>query len=297
MLPNLIIAGVTKAGTTSLFSYLAAHPDVCGSDVKETQHFRPLLYDGPVAELEEYLGHFAHCGNQRFILEATPEYFYGGKRLARELKSVLTDVKIIVIFREPISRLISFYRFKKSHMELNQNVSLEKYIKACEAVPLDEFLARHNSVYMGIQGGFYDQYLPDWFEVFGDSLRIAFFEDLRADRSQYLRGIAEWLEIRYDDFKLDELDIVNRTVNYKSSAFQKLALILADKGESFWRSRPSAYGLLKNIYYFVNGKSFDETPSQRTLSYLERIFRPHNKRLRKQLEEIAYNKLPAWLMR
>ena len=42
---NLIVAGVSKCGSTSLFSYLAAHPDVCGSNVKETQFFMPLKFD------------------------------------------------------------------------------------------------------------------------------------------------------------------------------------------------------------------------------------------------------------
>ena len=43
-LPNLVIAGVPKAGTTSLFNYLAQHPDICPSDVKETRYFEPLRY-------------------------------------------------------------------------------------------------------------------------------------------------------------------------------------------------------------------------------------------------------------
>ena len=38
-LANLIIAGVTRAGTTSLFEALAWHPDICGSAAKETHYF------------------------------------------------------------------------------------------------------------------------------------------------------------------------------------------------------------------------------------------------------------------
>jgi hypothetical protein len=41
-LPNLVIAGVGAAGTTSLFYYLIQHPDICGSNVKEVRYFTPV---------------------------------------------------------------------------------------------------------------------------------------------------------------------------------------------------------------------------------------------------------------
>ncbi len=61
-LPNLIIAGVGKAGTTSLFWYLSQHPGICASDVKEIQYFTPLSEgDGVLPPLSEYARHFAAC--------------------------------------------------------------------------------------------------------------------------------------------------------------------------------------------------------------------------------------------
>ncbi len=44
--PNLVIVGVVKSGTTSLFNYLSQHPDICPSDVKETRYFDPLRFGG-----------------------------------------------------------------------------------------------------------------------------------------------------------------------------------------------------------------------------------------------------------
>ena len=40
VLPNLIIAGTPKSGTSSIFTYLRAHPSVCGSKIKETAFFQ-----------------------------------------------------------------------------------------------------------------------------------------------------------------------------------------------------------------------------------------------------------------
>jgi hypothetical protein len=57
-LANLIIAGINKAGSTSLFHYLSAHPDVSGSIDKETCYFLPLLYSESLAPIAEYEAQF-----------------------------------------------------------------------------------------------------------------------------------------------------------------------------------------------------------------------------------------------
>src|SRR4051794_41003093 len=64
-LPNLIIAGVSKGGTTSLFRYLAQHPDICPSPIKELRYFEPLRYGEPLTPIESCARHFEHCTGQR----------------------------------------------------------------------------------------------------------------------------------------------------------------------------------------------------------------------------------------
>ena len=54
-LPNLVIVGVGKAGTTSLFHYLRQHPDICGSDIKELRFLNPLRRGEPLAPLARFL--------------------------------------------------------------------------------------------------------------------------------------------------------------------------------------------------------------------------------------------------
>ena len=77
-LPNLVIAGVSRAGTTSLFRYLAQHPDVGTSDVKELRYFSAVRHGQPLEPLDMYAAHFKAC-TQAFAVEATPGYFYGGE--------------------------------------------------------------------------------------------------------------------------------------------------------------------------------------------------------------------------
>ncbi|MEZ6190804.1 MAG: hypothetical protein R3C45_05875 [Phycisphaerales bacterium] len=60
--------------------------------------------------------------------ESTPGYFYGGQRLIDGLRESLgDDLKIILIFREPVSRLVSFFNFKKSTLELRDDLTLAGY--------------------------------------------------------------------------------------------------------------------------------------------------------------------------
>src|SRR3712207_1668459 len=78
----LIIGGTTKAATTSLFSYLADHPQICASSLKESRFF--LDADYPVSSkcrfedgLDKYDELFQHCRDDRLLrLEATPDYLY-----------------------------------------------------------------------------------------------------------------------------------------------------------------------------------------------------------------------------
>ena len=86
--PNLVVVGVSRAGTTSMFNALAWHPEVCGSDIKEVRYFTPLRYGQPLAPLEDYASHFRQFDGERIVLEATPGD-HGGRTTAATLKELV----------------------------------------------------------------------------------------------------------------------------------------------------------------------------------------------------------------
>ena len=112
-LPNLIIAGVNKAGTTSLFQYLSWHPDIFSSKVKETCFYLPARYEEEMQDLDIYKDFFkGYDGKEKYLMESTPGYFYGEKRIIDRMSEDLPDdIKIILLIREPVSRALSFYKF------------------------------------------------------------------------------------------------------------------------------------------------------------------------------------------
>jgi hypothetical protein len=114
-LPNLLILGVPKAGTGSLFSYLRQHPDICPSTEKEVGFFSPLLKpNGVLPNVESYREYFAHCSSERYRLEATPNYCLGHDRVLQAIKRTLRDPRIIITLRDPVDRLWSAYTFQRS---------------------------------------------------------------------------------------------------------------------------------------------------------------------------------------
>ena len=121
--PDFIVVGAQKAGSTSLFAYLAAHPDVDQPLVKEINYF-DLWPDRGHAW---YRRHFPVRNDPRRLTgEASPMYMvhpYAMQRIARDLPRV----KIVVILREPVARLLSHYRHsvRLGHEDLDLRGALE----------------------------------------------------------------------------------------------------------------------------------------------------------------------------
>jgi len=295
--PNLIIAGVNKAGTTSLFMYLSAHPEICASKVKETQYYLPLRYGArELPPFETYLQNFNHCKDAHYIMEAGAGYYYGGAAVARVIKETLGNPKILLIFRDPITRLFSFFKFKKSTLELEQNLVFDNYIQQCEALPPTERVKRENNNYWGVEGGYYIKYLQNWFDVFGDDLKIVFFEHLVTNPKTVLTGTCQWLGIEAENFTNSlTYSVENKTVNFKNRSLQEFALKVNWKAEGFWRSHPRLKRFLRGIYYAINGAPPKDEIPLATRTRLEEIFRPHNRQLAVELSRRGYRDLPDWL--
>jgi Sulfotransferase family len=117
--PNLFIIGAMKAGTTSLHSYLGAHPDIFMSPVKEPAFFVDPAEEGPDKagktgywnDPSLYLQLFEEAGDQRFVGESTTDYTKLPKKtgVARRILDFSRDARFIYVVRDPIDRTLSHY--------------------------------------------------------------------------------------------------------------------------------------------------------------------------------------------
>jgi len=111
-LPNVLIIGAMKAGTSSLHHYMDLHPEISMSQQKELRFFdKARVWNQGV---EWYKSNFV--GQAKVFGEATPAYtdYPRHNEVPRKIFSVIPDVKLIYIVRDPVDRMVSEYIHRKS---------------------------------------------------------------------------------------------------------------------------------------------------------------------------------------
>lgn len=198
MLPSFMIIGAAKAGTTSLYNYFKAHPEVFMSEVKEPNYFsleggRPnlkgplepervfnLLHRKTVTDRDAYERLFA-AGGAKAIGEASPRYLYSAKAAAA-IREACGPIRLIAILREPFARAWS-------HFEMNRRRGLEPiadFAAALEAEP-GRIAEGYEWDWHYLAVGRYAEQLERYVERFGkENLLVLLYEDLAAEPGQTL---------------------------------------------------------------------------------------------------------------
>jgi hypothetical protein len=175
--PNFFIAGVPKAGTTSLHEYLRQHPQIFMPDYKEPNYF---VRDNGVEKWEDYLALFKDAGGKKAIGESSAGYCYC-EESPGWIKSVLGDVKIIIILRNPADRAFSLYGW----MVREGYEDAPTFAEALEREPV----RLHDPVfraqcpqffpdYLYFTTGLYFEQVSRYIETFGpDRVKVYLFEE------------------------------------------------------------------------------------------------------------------------
>jgi hypothetical protein len=196
-LPDFLIAGAQKAGTTSLHAYLCQHPDVDSPVTKEVHFFDHEFQRGP----GWYRAHFRRPSGATSITgESTPYYLFHPLAPARAAE-LLPGCKLIVVLRNPIDRAYSHHNHERALGF--EDLSFERAV-AIEAERLEgeeELLlgnphyrswAHQHYSYLG--RGRYAEQLERWLELFADEqLLILSAEDLFEDPLKVVAEAQEFL--------------------------------------------------------------------------------------------------------
>ena len=203
-MPNFLIIGAAKSGTSSLHFYLAQPPEIYMTPDKQTYFF---AYEGSEPEfggpgdqmemsrhlinsLEDYRAKFDGVTTERAIGEACSIYLYDAKAPAA-IKRHIPDAKLIIILRDPAERAYS------SFMQMIRE-GFEPVKDFGEALKHeDERIAgkwRHLWHYRA--RGYYYRQIRTYLELFDRSqLRIYLFEDLRDDPQALMKDIFRFLGV------------------------------------------------------------------------------------------------------
>jgi len=179
LLPDFVVIGAAKAGTTTLYGWLSEHPFVAPATTKEVHYFDYGFHRG----VDWYLSHFPTEGERRafeqahgrpFLTgEASPSYMshrWAPERLAR----LLPDAKLIVALRNPVDRAYSQFQMSRREGE-EPLTSFEEALEQEEQRLRPEYARlerdqRYNSWPIGCWGyalrSSYADQIERWFELF-----------------------------------------------------------------------------------------------------------------------------------
>jgi hypothetical protein len=178
-LPNLIVIGAMKCGTSSMHSYLSAHPEIRMSRTKEINFFgRDDRWQlGP----EWYRSHFS--ASARFRGESCPDYskFPRFAEVPGRMKQLVPDVKLIYLVRDPVERILSHY------LHARESGREPRAIDAALSCFDHNKYIEPSRYYTQLQR--YLRYFPD------EQIHIVSTEDMRQDRRGTLRDVFRFLGV------------------------------------------------------------------------------------------------------
>lgn len=181
-LPNFLIIGAMKGGTTSLYHYLSAHPDVFMSETKELHFFvAEKNYRRGVAW---YQRQFAEAGHSLAVGEASPDYakYPIHQGVPERIAGLLPAVRLIYVVRNPLERIRSHY--------LHDVACGRERRPILEAVAGNEHYLAPSRYALQIE-----QYLRHFPR---EQLLIVTSDSLRDDRQAALRRVHDFLGVRDD---------------------------------------------------------------------------------------------------
>jgi len=285
-LPGLVVAGAPKCGTTSLYRWLADHPQACASRVKETRFFlgpdhvfRPRI-SCHTHGIEAYAAYFAHArGDERLVFEVTPDYLYDAHAVAA-LRALPGPPHVAFLFRRPSRRVYSLYQFARNNVgSLDPGVSFPRYVDVAlgrtDAALLDGLPILRQAVAQSR----YHEWLVPWLEAFpADRVHVFQFERLTRDPRAFMRALAERFGMDpgfYDDYGFGA---ENESYRVRNRAVHRLKRAVSRR---VWeRLSPAVRRRARTVYRALNTDDREVMPEDAAaLALLDEQFAPWNRRL------------------
>jgi Sulfotransferase domain. len=193
---NLFLVGAAKSGTTSLAVLLSTHSDVFMPSIKEPFYF----VDGfGMQSPDEYSR--LYDKSVRYNLDASTGYLYDPS-CPRKIKDYNPNAKILIVLRNPITFVLSYWEFMKANG--NENLPFEEAIsdeveKMRSSSEFRQSCEQWSFNYLYRKRALYYSQVKSYLDVFKrQNIKIVLFEDLIKDRT-VLKGIYEYLDVEWED--------------------------------------------------------------------------------------------------
>lgn len=293
--PDFLVVGAAKSGTTSLFHYLNAHPDVFIPELKELWYLQVMKnpnkeilsrWSKIPTNLLSYSGMFLGAREDQVCGDMTPSYLMFPKYTIETINESLTEeqkknLKIIIILREPIAKIKSHYRF-------NLKIGTE-YLPFNKALELEKERIADNTLSIGfsyVQSTLYYEQVKAFLEAF-DKVKVFLFDDLKDNPKHLMTDL-------YDFLNIDQIESVDLNKRYNttdsvggnnslSSKIKRLAFYFP-----FMSSLPVKYQ--KAMYK----RNYDRVSTELSPNNLKRVKKVFREDVLK-LQELINRDLSKWL--
>jgi tetratricopeptide (TPR) repeat protein len=231
-IPQFLIIGVMKGGTTSLYEYLVQHPQIIPSLQKEIDFFNYQYNLG----LDWYISHFPTLpADGKFLTgEASPTYLLDLKTMERVFQH-FPNIKLLIILRNPIDRAISQYydHFNWLGREKRSlKVAINSEIEVLNQLNHPTNIKINSSFWQTQKGhlwrGMYVYFIEKWMQVFpSEQFLILQSEDLYTNPNKTMQQVFQFLEIsplqlqQYRKYTAGSYTQVSPEIREQLSAFFK----------------------------------------------------------------------------
>lgn len=299
-MPNFLLIGAPKAGTSALYAYLSQHPQVYMSPVKEPHFFmlenEKVNFQGPgdqdrfrrsVHQLGDYKKLFAGVTDEIAIGEASTTYL-GNEKASRRIKKYIPEAKLIAILRNPVDAAYASFL----HLVRDGNESIADFAKALAAEP-ERTQNNWGLMWRYQQKGFYYKQLKPYFELFDrQQIKIFIYEEFERNPELVMKDMFAFVGVD-PSFKADMATKYNVSGMPKSQTLNKLLAQSNPLKESIKllvppKMRSTIYSKVRiwNLSNFKKPKMSEETRRQLTDSYRDDILK---------LQSLIQQDLSAWL--
>jgi len=181
MLPNFLVIGAPRSGTSWIHDNLRRHPQVFLPKTKELHYFDRDYERG----IDYYEAQFVDWAGQHSVGEVTPGYlsgvFFPDRNIPQLIRSHLPNVKLVAVLRNPVERAYSHYWHNVAQDARNLDLTFEQKLQQRPQI---------------LREGFYFEHLSRYLSLFPRrQMLLLLYDDLEKDPSGFLRQIYEFLGI------------------------------------------------------------------------------------------------------
>lgn len=203
LMPNFIVIGAQKCGTTSLFEYLIEHPSISAPARKEIAFFSRHFSKGINCYRSYFPTLFHRLGRQGHITGEASTGYICHPHAPRRIAETIPQVKLIALLRNPVDRAYSHYHHtvRRGRENLSFEEAIEKEDERLHGL-VERMLENENyynknfHYYSYLSRGIYVEQLKIWLEAFRrDQILILRSESLDTQPSATLEKVLNFLDV------------------------------------------------------------------------------------------------------